>query len=144
MTMISLRKTFPLFLAVMSALGACRLPEPPVSKEEALALAHRVERSTSRHDSILLNRIFDEKALTQRVGDACGIFLSRNLIAGAVKGVAEGGLGSKVIRAMGSDGTYQLIKQYEKDGRQHILFRLYGSEGVNYHDYELVKRDEGI
>ncbi|GGB03658.1 hypothetical protein GCM10011511_28680 [Puia dinghuensis] len=109
-----------------------------------MALAHRVEHSVAKHDSTILNRIFDEKALSQRVSDASSMFMNHNLIAGAVKGVAQGGLGSKVVRAIGDEGTYQLIKQYEKDGLQHILFRLYGNEGVNYHDFELVKRDEGI
>jgi tetratricopeptide (TPR) repeat protein len=139
-----LRKTFLLSLCAAVALGSCQPPEPPVSNAEALALAHRIERSIGKHDTTLLNRIFDEKALSQRVGEASGIFLSRSLISNAVKGIEKGGLGSKVVHAMGEQGTYQLIRQYEKEGRQHILFRLYGGEGINYHDYELVKRDEGV
>ncbi|HEY4111978.1 hypothetical protein [Puia sp.] len=140
----NLRKTVLLPFCAIIFFSACQIPEPPVSKEEALTLGRRIERSVGKHDTTLLNRIFDEKALAQRVGEASGIFLSRSLITSAVKGVEEGGLGSKVVHAMGETGTYQLIRQYEKDGRQHILFRLYGNDGVNYHDFLLVKRDEGI
>ena len=144
MTLPSFRKTLLLFLCSAVSFGACRLPEPPVSKEEALTLAHRIEHSTAKHDSTLLNRIFDEKALAQHVSDAGGFFLSRTLIASAIKGFTGGGLGTKVVQAIGSDGSYQLVKQYEKEGRQHILFRFYSNNGVNYYDFELVKRDEGI
>jgi tetratricopeptide (TPR) repeat protein len=144
MTLPSRLKIPILFLTALVTLGGCRLPENPVSKEEALNLAHRIERTMGKHDSTLLNHIIDAKALAQRVRDQSGIFLSRNLINSAVKGVEEGGLGSKVIHAMGSLGTYQLVRQYEKDTRQHILFRLYGSDGVNYHDFELVKRNEEV
>ncbi|HEY4335152.1 MAG TPA: hypothetical protein VGM89_04625, partial [Puia sp.] len=138
-------KTSLLCFCIALFLNACQPPEPPVSKDEAMALAHRIERSIGKHDTTLLNRIFDEKALTQRVIDAnSSLLLSRTLITSAVRGVEKGGLGSRVVHAMGGQGSYQLIREYEKDGRQHILFRLYGGEGVNYHDYELVKRDEGI
>jgi hypothetical protein len=139
------RKTVLLCLCAAFVFHACQPPEPPVSKEEALVLGQRIERTIAKHDTALLNHIFDERALTKRVGDAMGSsFLNRAMISGAVQGVEKGGLGNKVVHAIGEEGSYQLLREYEKDGRQHILFRLFGGEGVNYHDYELVKRDDKI
>jgi tetratricopeptide (TPR) repeat protein len=139
------RKTFLLLLCATLAFGACQIPEQPVSREEAQALGQRIERSIARRDTLLLNHIFDEKALARRVGDAMtGSLFSRAMISGAVKGVVKGGLGGKVVQAVGKEGTYQLIREYEKDGRAHLLFRMFGGEGVNYHDYELVKRDDQV
>ena len=139
------QKTFLLCLCASLVFHACQLPEPPVSKEEALALGHRIERTIAKHDTSLLNHIFDERALSKRVGDAMGnSFLNRAMISGAVKGIEKSGLGNRVVHAIGEEGSYQLVHQYEKDGRQHILFRLFGGEGVNYHDYELVKRDDQV
>jgi tetratricopeptide (TPR) repeat protein len=61
-----------------------------------------------------------------------------------LEGFQQGQFGKAVIDALGKSGTYELIKQYEKDNKQHILFRLYGDGSVNYHDYELVKKDETV
>jgi hypothetical protein len=126
------------------AFYSCSVPENPVSKAEALKLAHRIEYSAAKHDYSILNNIFDEKALTQRISNAGGLFLSRSLIKSALGDFQQNQYGKAVIEAMGKNGSYELIKQYEKDSKQHILFRLYGEGGVNYHDYELVKRDDAI
>lgn len=139
------RKSILLCLCAALVFDACQPPEAPVGKEEALALGHRIERSVGRHDTTLLNHIFDEKAMARRVGEAMnGGLLSRAMISSAVKGLVQGGLGAKVVHAIGEEGSYQLVREYEKDGRQHLLFRMFGGEGVNYHDYELVKRDDQV
>jgi len=138
-------KTFLFCLCATLVFNACQPPEEPVSKEEALALGHRIERMIAKHDTSLLNHIFDERSLSKRVGDAMGSsLLNRAMISGAVKGFEKGGLGSKIVQSIGEEGSYQLIHEYEKDGRQHLLFRLYGNLGINYHDYELVKREDKV
>src|SRR5258708_23501577 len=104
MTRANLRKTFAPFIATVLILNACQETEPSVSKEEALNLAHRIERTMNKHDTPVLNPIFDEKALEQRVAKASDIFLSRTMINSAVKGIEQSGLGSKVVRAMGDQG----------------------------------------
>ncbi|HEY8968423.1 MAG TPA: hypothetical protein VIM64_05010 [Puia sp.] len=123
---------------------SCSMPEKPVSKEEALKLAHRIEYSAANHDYSVLNNIFDEKELSRRISSEGGLFMSKALIKGAIQGFQQGQYGKAVIDALGKEGTYEMIKQYEKDKKQHILFRQYGKGGVNYHDYELVKRDDAI
>ena len=123
---------------------SCSMPEKPVSKEEALKLAHRIEYSAANHDYSVLNNIFDEKELSRRISGEAGLFMSKTLIKGAIKGLQQDQYGKTVLDAMGKEGSYELIKQYEKDKKQHILFRLSGDNGMNYHDYELVKRDDAI
>jgi tetratricopeptide (TPR) repeat protein len=120
------------------------MPDHPVSKEEAMKVAHRIEYATARHDYTVLNNIFDEKVLSQRISGEGGLFMSKALIKGALEGFQQGQYGKAVVEAMGQYGTYEMIKRYEKDKKQHILFRLIGGGGVNYHDYELVKRDEVV
>ncbi|HZE85507.1 MAG TPA: hypothetical protein VE035_14425 [Puia sp.] len=133
----------PLFLS-SALLCSCSIPEKKVSKEEALALSHRVEVSLTKHDYSVLNNIFDEKALASRIAIEGGLFLNKELIKGGVQGFITEQFGKLVVQAMGKDGTYQLVKQYEKNDRQHLLFRLYGNGQINYHDYELIKREESI
>lgn len=125
-------------------LCSCSMPDNPVSTAEAMKLAHRIEYSATNRDYAVLNNIFDDKELEKKISSEGGLFMSKTLIKGALEGFKQGQFGKAIIDAIGKDGTYELIKQYEKDKKQHLLFRLNGDGGVNYHDYELVKRDEAI
>ena len=144
MTLLTIRRSYVLLLFPALVLYSCSIPETPVTKAEALALGRRIERSAVNRDYTLLNNIFDEKALSRRISSEGGLFMSKDVIKGALEGFQQGQYGKAVIDALGKSGTYEMIKQYEKDKKQHILFRLYGDGNVNYHDYELVKRDEAI
>lgn len=142
------RKTLTLLLLLLLPvlmLHSCSVPDRPVSREEALALAHRIERSVIQHDYDVLNRIFDEKAFAAKVIKEGGLFLKVGLVKGAMEGFHKREFGKEIIGLLGSNGSYELIKQYEKDHKQHLLFRLYGDGKVNYHDFELIKmEDESI
>lgn len=142
MMLLPVRKVLMPSLIFVLTLHSCSIPDRPVSREEALALAHRIERSVTQHDYSLLNRIFDEKAFAGRVAKAGGVFLKKELIQEAMEGFHKREFGKQVFDALGDDGSYELIKQYEKDHKQHILFRLYDGNSFNYHDYELIKRED--
>jgi tetratricopeptide (TPR) repeat protein len=125
-------------------LYACTIPEKPISKEEAMEFSHKIEKSIARRNPVLLDRIFDEQGFAKRVVSEASRPLDKGLMEGAVEGIRKAQFGQQIVQALGTNGTYQLVKQYEKDNRQHLLFRLYGNGRVNYHDYELVKRTEDI
>lgn len=139
---LSVRKTLILSLLSLLILHSCSIPDRPVSKEEALALAHRIERSVTQHDYSVLNRIFDEKAFAAKVAKEGGIFLNKSLLQGAMEGFHKRAFGKEIIDMLGDNGSYELIKQYEKDHKQHLLFRFYSDGNVNYHDFELIKRED--
>jgi len=67
MNITLIRKTYILWLFPAVFLHSCLIPEKPVSKEEALALAHRIERSAAKYDHTLPDNIFDEKAFSRRI-----------------------------------------------------------------------------
>ena len=122
---LSVRKTLILSLLSLLILHSCSIPDRPVSKEEALALAHRIERSVTQHDYSVLNRIFDEKAFAAKVTKEGGIFLNKSLLQGAMEGFHKRAFGKEIIDMLGENGSYELIKHYEKDHKQHLLFRFY-------------------
>ena len=123
---------------------ACTIPEKPVTKDEAIAFSHRIEKSVEHGNSVLLDNIFDEEGFGKRVASDGNRILNKELKDGAIQGIKAAHFGQQILQSIGKQGTYKLVKQYEKDNRQHLLFRLYGDGSVNYHDYELVKRDENI
>lgn len=52
-------------------------------------------------------------------------------------------MGSKIVEAISKEGSYELVRIYEKDSKQHMIFpRLYSDGSINYHDMEL-KRKKG-
>ncbi|MES1159613.1 MAG: hypothetical protein ABUM51_02565 [Bacteroidota bacterium] len=133
-----------LFILLPVLFYACSVPEKPVTKEEAMELSRKIERSIVSHNPILLDKIFDEEGFSKRVASGAGPSLNKDLLKGAMEGVRKMHFGQQIVQAVDSEGTYLLVKQYEKDQRQHLVFRLYRDGSVNYHDYELVKREDAI
>ncbi len=114
-------------------LAACKQEEKPLTREEALTLAKKMEISIGKRDGKLLDELIDEKALLQKMDADPQAFGN-----GLVRGMK---LGTNIVNSLTKKGSYSFIKAYEKDKAQHILFRLYDSK-INYHDYEL-KRSRG-
>jgi tetratricopeptide (TPR) repeat protein len=140
---ISARARFATILLLAPLLFfACKFPERPVTKEEALQLAHKMESTIAIRNPVLMDKIIDEDEFSHRVAESNDHTLNRSLMNGAIEGIREAHFGQQIVQALGPEGTYQLVKQYEKDNHQHILFRLFGKGAVNYHDFELIKKGE--
>lgn len=145
---INLRATAIALFTISAAaalLSSCSLPDKPVTKQEALDLAKKIERSVIIHNETFLNQIFDEKRFSQRVLAEAHQRFNFVLAKEAQTAITEARWGHQVVSATEGGGTYYLVHQYEKDGHQHLLFRLFEtSSAINYHDFELVKTDNGI
>jgi hypothetical protein len=132
-------------LACPALLPSCHLPDKPVSQKEALELANRIERSVAAHNEAFLDDIFEQKRFAQRVLDEAHQRFNLTLAREAQTAITEAHWGRQVVSAIRGGGSYALVHQYEKDGHQHLLFRLFeGSSAINYHDFELVKTDKGV
>lgn len=51
-------------------------------------------------------------------------------------------LGVSIYNEMGQDGSYTFLHAYKKEGNYHLLFRMIGIGGINYHDYTLGRNKE--
>lgn len=129
----------------IAVFASCNPPDPPVSKQEAVDFAKRIERSVTQQNEKFLDNIFDEKRFTQRVLSEAHQRFNLSLATEAKTAITETHWGHQVVAATTGAGTYSLVHQYEKDGHQHLLFRLFQASGaINYHDFELVKTDQGV
>ncbi|HEV3412623.1 MAG TPA: hypothetical protein VG101_09090 [Puia sp.] len=146
------RRAFPSTLAAAlcaafctALLSSCHLPDKPVTKQEALDLAAKIERSVTSGNETFLNNIFEDKRFTQRVLAEAHQRFNLTLAKEAKTAITEAHWGHQVLAAARGGGAYSLVHQYEKDGHQHLLFRLFeASTAINYHDFELVKTDMGV
>jgi tetratricopeptide (TPR) repeat protein len=130
-----------IFSAVFAllVLASCETKQDPLTAAEATQFGRRLERSlalrrTGPFDSVLSETVFGE-----RIAEALGEKNNTQFIRGVIVGLRRKRLGKEILDNIGKDGTYSLLRQYEKDGHHHLLFRLMGENGFNYHDLELVK-----
>lgn len=132
----------PLLLLLFST--ACSEPEKPATKEEAAALAKSIERSMNKGSAAKFNEALDAASLKKRIEEAGNHKIDVRIVDGAIKEIKKGQLGNEIVEAMGKSGTYELVKQYEKDNNQHLVFRLYADSKLNYHDMEVVKKRDAV
>lgn len=122
---------------------ACAEPEKPVTKAEAAKVAASLTDAMARRDASRFNELLDTDAFEKRLVSHAHNQLSRPLVKGAMKNMQSGEYGLQMVNSLGDEGTYELVKQYEKDGHQHLIFRMY-NEQLNYHDFELVKKGNQV
>jgi hypothetical protein len=133
---------YSLLLFVLFAM-ACSQQEKPVTKEEAMAVAKSLQESIARRSTGRFNELFDLNALRQRIITASQNNLNKAMVDGALSTIKSGELTRQIVTSLGDKGTYELVKQYEKDNHQHLIFRLY-NEQLNYHDLELIKKGDKV
>jgi hypothetical protein len=126
------------------ALSGCGNKSKPVTKDEAIAYAKKLEASMATKQPELFNEILDERSFIDAVNKASGGKLSQKLVRTIPDIIKRRRLGDELLSTMGSDGEYSLVKIYEKEGKQRLIFRVYGLDGLNYHDIELVNTGREI
>ena len=130
-------------LFIMLAVCSChnQVKEDPVNKQEALKIARQIELAAVRKRASTINQLIDLPAFCRRMEEHSAMKVTAAMKTEIQKGLNEQKiLGSDIIESLGKMGSYSLLKRYEKNGKQHLLFRLHnGAAGFNYHDYELVK-----
>jgi len=123
---------------------ACSTLEEPVSTQEAISLAHSIEKWIKNDSAENLNKFIDASAFSKRIKEHAGNAVDQSFLQGVRDALKNTDLGQQIARGIGKKGSYLLIKQYEKDKQQHLVFRLYADAQVNYHDFELIKKDDQV
>lgn len=111
-----------------------------LSKEEAMVVSRMIDSSITHKMPRHFNELLDEAVFAKKVSQIQNAKKSSVTMMGIKKGLERTDLGDKIIHSLGDNGHYELVKHYEKNGTQHLLYRLYSEEGLNYHDFELCKR----
>ena len=106
-----------------------------------MTMSRAIDSAIRNKKSNYFNSLLSEKAFIDKVAKVSGTKISSGLTDGIKTALKQSDLGDKIIVAIRANGTYELVKQYEKEKVQHLIFRLYSDGGLNYHDFELSKRD---
>lgn len=129
----SIRFLLVISIAVLSLPG-CEPKEKPVTKEQALEFASQLEQSIAKGSPDFFNNAFDVRTLASRMKNAEKMSTSEKAkhLRKSLK------FGSELLATIDKTGSYRLLRSYEKDGKQHLLFRLYYDGTINYHNLELI------
>lgn len=130
---------FFLFCAGMYSCNSAEA-EQPVTVTEAKDFARRLQSSIEKKEARFYDEAFDMKKFFKKAG-LSDEKEARSFSSGFSK---EMKLGTKLVNSMSRKGTYRLVKQYEKDKKQRLLFRLYDDGSLNYHDIELTKKGKEV
>ncbi|MRG44934.1 hypothetical protein GFS24_07405 [Chitinophaga sp. SYP-B3965] len=117
--------------------ASCKAVPEKVTKEEALAAANRLEEMVLSRNPEGLAAFFEKDAFVKLVISKSRAAKEENMktfnITPALTNLAK-----TTIQAA-ENGSFRFLRQYEKDGQQHVLFRLTSEGGFNYMDFYLVK-----
>ncbi len=134
-----------LYLFLLPLFFACSFKkEQPITDAEATAYAKSIEAALKKGDKNIINKVLDQDLFADEVAKAAGEKSNKGLKDGIKTGLQKQNLSRQVFNSLGDDGSYELVKQYQKDGTQHIVFRLFGEGGINYHDFTLAKYGDSI
>lgn len=131
------------FLLFILAVTACSEPEKPVTREEAAKIASALENAIADRNTGLINRLISPELMAKRILEQSDNKLPRSIVSQTLTSLRSGDFGRQIVKNLGKSGNYELVKQYEKNSHQHLVFRMY-SEQLNYHDFELVKINDQI
>ena len=116
-----------------------------ISSEEALATAHRIEDVTNSGDPSALNHFFDVDSLIKNIQRKSDALKDPAFMSGFSGSFSKSfaNYGQQMMASI-QMGNYRLLREYESEGSRRLLFRMFGSGGLNYHEYRLVRVRDSI
>lgn len=136
------------YLVIASALLlliACKSKTlQPITKVEAIAFAEKIEKGINNGNGAVLDSTIDFDMIADEVVKISGNSNKSSLKKGLKQGWEKNKLGVQIVNNLGESGTYEFVREYEKEGHPHIIFRMYSDNGLNYHDFDLIKYNNEV
>ncbi len=124
---------------------SCASKEKPVSKSEADEIAKTILASVANKNPEFLNRFLDIEALCKKMEKVSGLHFSGAERRSFAEGISKRKIGNEILKDFKRGSLFDLVHQYERNGKQHLVFRVYYAEGgLNYYDYTLIKKGEKV
>ena len=114
-----------------------------VTATEAKELGIKMEAAVINGDTSFLHTLIDTKSLVKNIEVKSKALKNTGFKRGFLETFNMGQFGDQTIAVVKSGG-YKMLKGYEKEGKEHLLFRAYGTGGFNYQDFTLIKVGSAI
>ena len=116
--------------------------------EECRQFAKSLEQIVQSGDLAAFNNVIDWDAILEKAtsGLPCPEKTRRQFIIGAKQAMGSRmGFGWNVAQQVANGGSYRFLRIHSKYDQKRVLFRFLvaGQQGVNYHDFLLVRQSDG-
>lgn len=114
-----------------------------VTEAAVESLRGAIDASVKAQNPAVLDSLISIDALTKGIKMPDGSAVPPSLKEGVGVGLRKRGLGTTIMSELAKGGSYRFVRSYEKEGSRHIIYRLYGDGGLNYHDWSLIPTPGG-
>ncbi len=125
-------------------LGACSSEPPKVTKEQAAAFAIVIENEVRDMKINFLQKNILVPVLTKKIYQAGDLKSSDGVEREMKKMLSANNYEKNIYDIMGGKGRFKKVKDYEKEGKQHLIYRVSGEGGFTYMDMELDILDKQV
>jgi tetratricopeptide (TPR) repeat protein len=138
------RKTILLFIlsAFVLRLGA---QTAAVTDTAAMQLGRAIEKDDDVQRQNRLSHLLDQTSFISRMEVNCPPLKDTAFRRGFMETFPPSlpRIGASISTAA-NGGSYRLLREYDSNGVKHLLFRVFGKHGLNYHDYSLIRVRDSI
>jgi hypothetical protein len=128
-------------LWIMTVKAQARL----ITDAEALEAGHRVEAATNSRNSYQIDHFLVPDSLLKNIREQSKALKDPAFEAGFKETFVPAimGYGAQVMAGI-KGGDYRLLREYDDHGVKHLVFRMFGVGGLNYHDFKLVRSGDTV
>jgi len=132
-----------LLLAGVAATKPLQAQNTSITVAEAEKLSIQLETSVGNGNAEILNHLISFPVFVARMKSRSSLRDNMDTLTKIADGFGLFKIGNHIVEIV-KNGSYQLLRGYQKDDEMHLLFRAFGDGGLDYQDITLVKVKDSI
>jgi hypothetical protein len=139
------KKVCLLMGSVALCIIAAKAQPRPISDAEALDAGHRVEKTANSGDAYQIDNFLVPDSLLEKIREQSDALKNPAFLAGFSEGFIPTikSYGEQIMAGI-KGGNYRLLREYDDHGVKHLVFRMFGLGGLNYHDFKLIRLGDTV
>jgi hypothetical protein len=133
-------RVFALINILTITLFASGCREKPLTAQDAQQLRAQMDSAIRNKDVTVFSNLLDAEELGDRVIAQMPGKTDLSTKSGIRKSASGFSLGNQLMLEIRKGADYSFVRAYSENGVQHLIYRLYGDGGLNYHDWELIRK----
>jgi len=94
-------------------------------------------------EASVLHNLFDLPSFAAILVEKSEAAKMSGFMEGFLSGFTLNNFGDQSLKNI-RNGSLRMLRSFEKDGQRHLLFRVFGTGGLNYYDFLLVKMKDSV
>lgn len=131
--------------SVALSIIAAKAQPRPISDAQALEAGHRIESATNSGNAYQIGHFLVPDSLLENIRVKSKALKDPAFLTGFKETFVPTlqRYGEQVMAGI-KGGNYRLLREYDDHGVKHLVFRLFGLGGLNYHDFILIRLGDTV